>query len=172
MTRSSLFLLLFSGWLCTTCSKSTPFTIDVSAITATDALGVPNGSADPSDWAFDATWSETETSLFRTDPVDMSGTSVATVTLQPAYPNPTTGRQVTLQFTCSAVTFMRIAVVDAQLNKKAFYQFKTDPGLNAFIIPFSEMNYPANKNYRIYYSFDTPAQPMYLKGHGDIQLNN
>lgn len=158
--------------LCTTCSKTTPFTIDVSAITTTDALGVPTGSTDPSDWAFDATWSEAEKALFRTDPVDMSGTEVATVTLQPAYPNPTTIRQVTLQFTCSVVTFIRIAIVDAQLNKKAFYQFKTDPGLNALIIPFSEMNYPANTNYRIYYSFDTPAQSMYLKGHGDIRINN
>ncbi len=154
------------------CGKSTPFTVDMTGITAVDALGNPIGANDPTDWTADASWSETETAFFRTDPVDMSGCTVTSVAMRAASPNPTTARQITLLFTTDTTTFIRIAVVDQQLNKKDFFQFKTDPGLNAFIIPFSSTLYPANNYYRIYYSFDAPGKAFYYKGHGDILLKD
>ncbi len=161
-----LCLSLMSG-----CSKTTPFTIDVSNITSTDAQGNIIGSPDNTDWTMDAEWSETEKSFFRTDPVDLTGTSVAAIAIQPAYPNPTQSRSVTFQFTASTITYLRIALVDVQLRKQSFYSFLTVVGLNAFQIPFEEAKLPANKNYRFYYSFDAPASPMYFRGHGDIKVN-
>lgn len=144
----------------------------MTQITSVDALGNPTGTADPTDWTADASWSETETAFFRTDPVDMSGCTVTSVVMQAASPNPTTARQTTLLFTTDTTTFIRIAVVDQQLNKKDFFQFKTDPGLNAFIIPFSSTRYLANNYYRVYYSFDAPGKAFYYKGHGDILLKD
>ncbi len=58
------------------CKKATPFTIDLSNITSTDSLGNILGSPDNTDWTMDAEWSETEISFFRTDPVDLTGTSL------------------------------------------------------------------------------------------------
>lgn len=152
------------------CQKATPFAIDVSSITNTDAMGNIIGSPDNTDWTMDAEWSEPEKSFFRTDPVDLTGTSVAAITIQPAYPNPTQTRSVTFQFTASTITFLRIALVDVQLRKQSFYSFLTVAGLNAFHIPFEEAKFPANKNYRFYYSFEAAGSPMYFKGHGDITV--
>ena len=84
-----LFLSLSIVLIVLACEKATPFTIDVSRITPTDSIGVITGTVDNSDWAFDKEWSETEKAFFRTDPVDMSSASVATISLQPAYANPT-----------------------------------------------------------------------------------
>lgn len=154
------------------CEKATPFTIDVSKITSTDTSGIITGTIDNSDWAMDTEWSETEKSLFRTDPVDMSSASVASINLQPAYPNPTVKRGITLQFTSSSVTFLRIAIVDANLNKLAYYTFLTTVGLNAYFIPFNAPTFSSNTNYRIYYSFDAPASAMYYKGHGDVTVKD
>lgn len=172
MKPAALCFSLLSCLAFVQCEKSNPFTVDMTQITAVDALGNPTGTADPTDWAADATWSETETAFFRTDPVDLSGSSVTTVTMKPATPNPTQARQVTLLFTTDTVTFIRIAVVDQQLYKKGFFQFKTDPGLNAFNIPLPAASFPANAYYRIYYSFDAPGKPFYYKGHGDILLKD
>lgn len=159
-------ILLFS------CDKITPFTIDVSVITTTDTLGNIIGPVDNTDWTQDASWSETEKSFFRADPIDMSAASVATINLQPAYPNPTTQKGITLQFTSSAVTFLRIAIVDASLNKLAYYTFLTTSGINAYFIPLNGPSFVSNKNYRIYYSFDAPPSPMYYKGHGDVTIKD
>ncbi len=166
---SSFFLLIFFC-LVAGCDKTTPFTIDVSQITFTDSLGNSSGTADNTDWTQDAEWNETEKSFFRTDPVDLSGTEVASITLLPAYPNPTSVKQITIRFTASAITYLRLALVDRQLNKLSFYSFITVAGLNAFIIPFDETKFSANNNYRLYYSFDAPGTLMYFKGHGDVRV--
>lgn len=169
--KSSFFICISAClFAIAACDKTTPFTIDVSNITATDALGNPIGSEDNTDWTMDANWSETEKSFFRTDPVDLSGTTIATITMQAAYPNPTETRNITFLFTASSITYLRIALVDAQLNKLSFYSFTTVVGLNAIRIPFEETKFPANKNYRLYYSFDAPGTLMYYKGHGDITI--
>lgn len=168
--RIILLLSTFCLFLISGCKKATPFTIDVSNITSTDALGNILGNPDNTDWTMDAEWSETEISFFRTDPVDLTGTSVAAISMQPAYPNPTQTRSVTFQFTASAITYLRIALVDVQLRKQSFYSFLTVAGLNAFHIPFEEAKFPANKNYRLYYSFDAVGSTMYFKGHGDITI--
>ena len=165
------YAVLFSIYLSalTGCDKTTPFTIDVSAITSRDALGNPNGSVDNSDWTEDVSWNETEKSLFITDPIDMTDAEVASVSIQPVYPNPCVST-TTLQFTVSKITWIRIAIVDENLNKLAFFSFKTDSGLNAYHIPFDPLIFKVNKNYRIYYSFDAPGNPMYYKGHGDVAV--
>lgn len=150
------------------CDKTTPFTIDVSAITSTDALGNLIGSTDNTDWTEDLSWNETEKSLFLTDPIDMTGAEVANVSVQPVYPNPCQN-QTTLQFTVSKITWIRIAIVDEKLNKLAYFSFKTDAGLNAYQIPFDPLIFKTNNNYRIYYSFDAPGNEMYYKGHGDVR---
>lgn len=168
LTFSSIcFLLLFAA-----CDKTTPFTIDVSNITTTDSNGVITGNIDNTDWGTDPAWSETEKAFFRTDPVDISSASVASINLQPAYANPTTKKGVTLQFTSSTVTFLRIAIVDANLNKLAYYTFLTTSGLNAYFIPLAPPAFSTNKNYRIYYSFDAPGNAMYFKGHGDVTVKD
>jgi len=167
-----LFLSLSIVLIVLACEKATPFTIDVSRITPTDSIGVITGTVDNSDWAFDKEWSETEKAFFRTDPVDMSSASVATISLQPAYANPTVKKGITFQFNGSAVTFLRIAIVDANLNKLAYYTFLTTVGLNAYFIPFNAPAFSSNKNYRIYYSFDAPASSMYYKGHGDVTVKD
>ena len=151
------------------CNKTTPFTIDTSGITGVDVMGIAIGPHDNTDWTEDASWNETEKSLFITDPIDMTDAEVASVTLQPAYPNPCR-YQTTLQFTVSKITWIRIAVVDEKLNKLAFFSFKTDAGLNAYIIPFDPSIFKLNQNYRLYYSFDAPGNPMYYKGHGDVAI--
>ena len=162
-----LFIICLS--VLSSCDKTTPFTIDVSAITSTDALGNPNGSVDNTDWTKDVNWNETEKSLFITDPIDMTDAEVATVSVQPVYPNPFQ-TNTTLQFTVSKITWIRIAIVDEKLNKLAFFNFKTDSGLNAYHIPFDPLIFKTNKNYRIYYSFDAPGNTMYYKGHGDVAV--
>lgn len=161
-----LCILLLSA----ACDKTTAFTIDVSNITATDSNGVITGSIDNTDWGTDPSWSETEKAFFRTDPVDISSASVATIHLQPAYPNPTNKKGVTLQFTTSTISFLRIAIVDANLKKLAYYTFLTSAGLNAYFIPLAPPAFSTNKNYRIYYSFDAPGNAMYFKGHGDVTV--
>lgn len=160
-------LLIFSS---VNCSKEKEFTIDVSRITNTDALGNSNGNTDNTDWGFDANWNETELSLFRSDPVDMSGAETATITLQPAYPNPASINGITFQFTASKKTYLRLAVVDEKLNRLAFYSFFADAGLNAFNIPFNIAPFTINKNYRIYYTFNAAGNEMYFKGHGDVAI--
>ncbi len=152
----------------TSCDKTTPFIIDVSVITSRDALGNPNGSVDNTDWTEDVSWNETEKSLFLTDPIDMTGAEVASVSIEPVYPNPCVST-TTLQFTVSKITWIRIAIVDEKLNKLAFFSFKTDIGLNAYHIPFDPLKFKTNNNYRIYYSFDAPGNAMYYKGHGDVR---
>lgn len=162
-------LFIFCLFALTRCDKTTPFTIDVSAITSTDALGNPIGTTDNTDWTEDVDWTETEKSFFMTDPVDMTGAEVATVNLQPAYPNPCQN-QIALQFTVSKPTYLRIAIVDEQLKKLSFYEFLTDGGLNAYNIPFNPSVFSINKNYRIYYTFNAPGNEMYYKGHGDVAV--
>ena len=160
-------LLIFSS---VNCSKEKEFTIDVSRITNTDALGNSNGNTDNTDWGFDANWNETELSLFRSDPVDMSGAETATITLQPAYPNPASINGITFQFTASKKSYLRLAVVDEKLNRLAFYSFFADAGLNAFNLTFNIPPFTVNKNYRIYYTFNAPGNEMYFKGHGDVAI--
>ena len=169
MKSAYAILVIICLWLLISCSKTTPFTIDVSAITSRDALGNSNGSADNTDWTEDVSWNETEKSLFITDPIDMTDAEVASVSIQPVYPNPCVST-TTLQFTVSKITWIRIAIVDEKLNKLAFFSFKTDSGLNAYHIPFDPLKFKANKNYRIYYSFDAPGNAMYYKGHGDVAI--
>ena len=166
-THAVLVIICLS--VLTSCNKTTPFTIDTSGITGVDVMGILIGPSDNTDWTEDVSWNETEKSLFITDPIDMTDAEVASVSIQPAYPNPCT-HQTTLQFTVSKITWIKIAVVDEKLNKLAFYSFKTDVGLNAYIIPFDPLIFKTNKNYRLYYSFDAPGNSMYYKGHGDVAI--
>ncbi len=169
MKSAYAILVIICLWLLISCSKTTPFTIDASAITSRDALGIPNGPVDNTDWTEDVSWNETEKSLFITDPIDMTDAEVASVFIQPVYPNPCVST-TTLQFTVSKITWIRIAIVDEKLNKLAFFSFKTDSGLNAYHIPFDPLKFKTNNNYRIYYSFDAPGNAMYYKGHGDVAV--
>ena len=166
-THAVLVIICLS--VLTSCNKTTPFTIDTSGITGVDVMGILIGPSDNTDWTEDVNWNETEESLFLTDPIDMTGAEVASVTIQPVYPNPFVST-TTLQFTVSKITWIRIAIVDEKLNKLAFYSFKTDVGLNAYIIPFDPLIFKTNKNYRLYYSFDAPGNAMYYKGHGDVAI--
>ena len=168
-----IFHFVFICALCITfsfCNKKTPFTIDVSKITPTDETGSITGGEDNTDWTFDKDWNEAENAFFRTDPVDLTGMEVADITMLPAYPNPTAVREIKIRFTASAVTYFRIAAVNEQLTKRAFYNFSTVVGLNTFRSPFAEASFSANKNYRLYYSFEAPGRPMYYKGHGDVSI--
>ncbi len=165
----ALPLLVFS--VAFGCEKITPFSIDTSRITATDATGALTGETDASDWTQDNSWSETEKALFRADLVDLAGMEKAAIQMQPAYPNPCSD-QTTLLFTTSLPTKMRIVVTDDKANKLASYSLQTDAGLNAYIIPFSNSIYQAGKSYRVYYGFDAPGQLLYYFGHGDIRLKN
>jgi len=151
------------------CDKTTPYTIDASAITSRDALGNSIGSVDNTDWTEDISWNETEKALFLTDPIDMTGAEVGNVSVEPVYPNPCIST-TTLQFTVSKITWIRIAIVDEKLNKLAFFSFKTEMGLNAYHIPLDPLKFKANNNYRLYYSFDAPGNAMYYKGHGDVAI--
>ena len=168
MTFKHAVLFIFCLSALSGCDKTTPFTIDVSAITSTDALGNPIGSTDNTDWTEDASWNESEKSLFLTDPIDMTDAEVASVSMQPVYPNPCQ-TNTSLQFTVSKITWIRIAIVDEKVNKLAYFSFKTDSGLNAYHIPFDPLIFKVNKNYRLYYSFDAPGHAMYYKGHGDVR---
>lgn len=153
------------------CEKTTVFTIDTSQITSTDLSGNLIGSTDPSDWAQDAAWSETEKALFRADLVDLTGMERATIQMSPAYPNPCSD-QTTLLFTTSVPTKMRIVITDDKATKLASYALQTDAGLNAYVLPFTNSIFQKGKNYRVYYVFDAPGQLMYYYGHGDISLRN
>ena len=160
-----LVSLVFFG-----CEKTDDFSIDVSRITTTDALGNIVGSPDPTDWAFDTEWSDTEKSFFLSDPVDLSESKQATILMLPIYPNPVVNRVATFNFTSTDTSFVKVAIVNANLQRLAFFTLKISPGLNAFSIPFPESIYAANRNYRLYYSFDTFSNPGYFKGHGDISI--
>lgn len=163
-------LVLFLFLLNTNCSKTKSFSIDVSKITVTDAFGNSAGEVDPSDWGFDAEWSETEKSFFLADPVDLSESKQATITMLPAYPNPTSNRLITFRFNSTDTSFVKVALVDEKLKRLAFYSLKIYAGLNVFNFSFPESLFPARRNYRLYYSFDTFSNPGYFKGHGDISV--
>jgi hypothetical protein len=160
-----LLSLVFLG-----CEKTNDFSIDLSGITTTDALGNVVGNPDPSDWAFDNEWTETEKSFFLSDPVDLSESKQASIVMLPLYPNPVVNRVATFNFTSTDTSFVKVAIVNEKLQRLAFFTLKISPGLNAFSIPFPESVFPANSNYRLYYSFDTFSNPGYYKGHGDISI--
>lgn len=151
------------------CEKDKAFSIDVSVITPTDATGNSIGAADNTDWTEDGDWNEAEIALFRSDPIDMTGAEVATITMQPGFPNPCL-HQIAIAFTPSKPTFIRIVIVDAKLKKLAQYNFLTSSGLNVYNIPFAPATFPINNNYRIYYTFNAPGYDMYYKGHGDVSI--
>jgi hypothetical protein len=171
--RTSIVTIAILGsiYLLAGCEKTTPFTIDTSQITSTDLSGNLIGSSDPTDWTQDASWSETEKALFRADLVDLTGMERASIQMNSAYPNPSSG-QTTLLFTTSVATKMRIVITDDKVNKLASYALQTDVGLNAYVLPFTSSIFQIGKNYRVYYVFDAPGQLMYYYGHGDISLRN
>lgn len=169
MKQFRVVIVLAALFILTHCEKEKAFTIDVSGITPTDAMGNAMGPADNSDWSEDATWSETELALFRSDPIDMSGAEQGTVVMKSAYPNPCQ-QLVNLVFTVSAPAYLKIAIVDQQCNKLASYSFLTNQGLNVYSIPVPNPPFTANRNYRIYYTFNAPGYEMFFKGHGDVAV--
>lgn len=170
MKQIALRILFLSLVALGGCEKTKSFSIDTSIITATDAIGNVVGNPDLTDWGFDSEWSETEASFFLSDPVDLSESKQASITMLPLYPNPVTNRVATFSFTSTDTSFVKVAIVNDQLKRLAFFTLKITDGLNAFSIPFPESLYPANRNYRLYYSFDTFSKPGYYKGHGDISI--
>lgn len=160
-----IFMLIALG-----CQKAKTFSIDLSQITETDALGNISGQADPTDWGMDSLWSENENLLFLSDPIDLSESKQAVISMNPLFPNPVSNRNATFSFNSSDTSFVRIAIVNEQLKRLAFFTLKTSSGLNAFSIPFPESDFPASRKYRIYYSFDTFSKPGYFKGHGDVSI--
>jgi hypothetical protein len=150
--------------------KSTQDKISISGITYRDIVGFP-GSQDMDDWTYDSTWPDFISSTFNfSDTLNYStDTDTSTITIF-GYPNPA-GIAMNLSCNSSNSTIIKYIIVDEFVTLYASGTIKLSSGMNTIQLDLSNSIYPANKYYRIYYSFLDKSKNSYYKGHGDIKKN-
>lgn len=158
----ALFLCIAVG-----CKKDSSF--NFSGYTPTDFSGNPMGAADQSDWTFDASWSQKEWDLFDFEAGDLTGTTAGTVTMYPGYPNPAVNSS-NITFTSTTACKLRYTLVNEKGHKLWSYVADVEPGSNTLSL-YIAMGY-SNDLHRLYYVFDAQGSPAFLKGHGDIMVQD
>lgn len=138
-----------------------------SGYTSTDNVGVPTGLTDATDWRTDDTWSDMEKALFANYSIYNDNCAPDTgISIQPAYPNPSSN-VFFLAMEKDSATWFGIRVV----NQDADVLIATDSIYPSNIVfDLSGLTTPSDSLVRAYYMFVRSDSCMF-KGHGDIWVN-
>lgn len=141
---------------------------EIVGITYTDVNGNNFSTIDPTDWNIIDWFSPSIGSLFSfPDTLNYSGADTSTISLYPAFPNPT-NQILTLIVNSTQPTVMKVVVVDSLQTVRFRHAFSLIPGSNALQYDFQDSTLPLNSKYRMYYRFYHAQNNFYKSGHGDI----
>lgn len=170
MKALQAFLLLFIVSIAS-CKKEKAVVYDFSKYTATDINGNIIGTADTTDWTYDATWAAAELKLLTfKDTIKVSDTTCGYVQLSPAMPNPTAGLFI-IGTDTEKECKMKAVFVNEQLNILLYLskKFTGGPIVTAYDLTVHSAFRKGNF-YRMYYGFFNGKDSLFYKGHGDIRI--
>lgn len=166
-----LFLFAVATTVFFSCKKEpAPKEVSFTNITETDSLGNINGTVDTLSWTADSTWTATEQALlYFTSPGDtINDTLLGSVSVAPAYPNPSDG-VFSLRVSTSQQCFMKVAIVNTAYEI-LYYNSRIMWG-GPFILQYDVSGFTAFHRpgyYRMYYGFYNSYDSLYFKGHGNL----
>jgi hypothetical protein len=141
--------------------------ITITGITVRDEVGFPLGEVDSTDWTYDAVFPDAVTQLLNfTDTLDYTNADTCSPSIT-AFPNPAANLFV-IHAGISKQTIMKFIIVDESLKVYARNSVLLHSANQIYSIS-TDSHFPANKYYRMYYTFYDKTKTAYYKGHGDLK---
>lgn len=166
-------ILLLSIAACTPRDEPQPAPVypDMTQISPTDEQGQAMGAADPTDWTYDATWTDEEHALmmFADTINNVLDTGNNIIQVYPAYPNPSSGL-FSFYAACGKESKVKLVLVDSSMHSLRTFAYRTEEGAIHKHFGFHLASDIDTGNYRMYYGFYNSSDSLYYKGHGDIKI--
>lgn len=171
--RKYLFLLAATLAL-GACNRKIDFGPD-EGVSYRNAMNVPIGYTDNSDWTLDGSWNKQERQLFEELSVNVNAATQGQVSSLGFFPNPLQpGSNGTLLYqTAQQNMRLHLVFVDKKYKIIDRQDRPVDTGGRygtELPLPFPSAKFASNTIYRLYYIFYAPDGTLYYKGHGDIKI--